>query len=229
RALRGFEVTLNGLDQFDPATTRRQFTVALRDVLEATILPPLASQVTAGAPLVDLAAVKVDRRELESELAAGTLDVAIDVLLPLSGDIRHQQIIVDKTVVVVRNGHPAIHGALDLATYLEQDHILASSRRRGLGLEDFELSRLGVQRRVRLRCQHYFAACRVVSQTNLLLTMPDRYAQVANQHFDNRILPFPTEMPPFDVYLYWHANVDNDPANRWLREQLVRSLQIQAV
>ncbi|HJW57298.1 MAG TPA: LysR family transcriptional regulator, partial [Burkholderiaceae bacterium] len=47
RALRGFEVTLNGLDQFDPATTRRQFTVALRDVLEATILPPLASQVTA--------------------------------------------------------------------------------------------------------------------------------------------------------------------------------------
>lgn len=59
--------------------------------------------------------------------------------------------------------------------------------------------------------------------------MPDRYAQVANQHFDNRILPFPTEMPPFDVYLYWHANVDNDPANRWLREQLVRSLQIQAV
>lgn len=229
RALRGFEVTLNGLDQFDPATTRRQFTVALRDVLEVTILPPLASQVTAGAPLVDLAAVKVDRRELESELAAGTLDVAIDVLLPLSGDIRHQQIIVDKTVVVVRNGHPAIHGALDLATYLEQDHILASSRRRGLGLEDFELSRLGVQRRVRLRCQHYFAACRVVSQTDLLLTMPDRYAQVANQHFDNRILPFPTEMPPFDVYLYWHANVDNDPANRWLREQLVRSLQIQAV
>lgn len=174
RALRGFEVTLNGLDQFDPATTRRQFTVALRDVLEVTILPPLASQVTAGAPLVDLAAVKVDRRELESELAAGTLDVAIDVLLPLSGDIRHQQIIVDKTVVVVRNGHPAIHGTLDLATYLEQDHILASSRRRGLGLEDFELSRLGVQRRVRLRCQHYFAACRVFRR--LPGGQPDRFA-----------------------------------------------------
>ncbi|HEX2530699.1 MAG TPA: LysR family transcriptional regulator [Burkholderiaceae bacterium] len=224
RALRGFEVTLNGLNRFDPATTRKQFTVALRDVLEATVLPPLASRVAEQAPLVDLAAIKVDRRELESELAAGTLDAAIDVLLPLSGDILHRRIMVDKTVVVARKGHPGINGKLDLATYLAHDHILASSRRHGPGLEDFELSRLGVQRRIRLRCQHYFAACQVVSRTDLLLTMPERYAQIANRHFDNQILPFPSEMPPFDVYLYWHANVDNDPANRWLREQLAHAL-----
>jgi len=225
RSLRGFEVTLNGLDRFDPGTTRKSFTLALRDVLEATVLPPLVVQVRRQAPLVDIAAVQVERRELEHELAAGTLDVAIDVLLPLSSDILHTQILVDKTVVVARHGHPHINGALDLTTYLEQDHILASSRRRGPGLEDFELSRLGVQRRILLRCQHYFAACRVVSQTDLLLTMPERYARVANQQFDNQILPFPTEMPPFDVYLYWHANVDDDPANRWLREQLIQSFR----
>ena len=59
----------------------------------------------------------------------------------------------------------------------------------------------------------------------MLLTMPERYAVVANQQFGNQILPFPLEMPPFDVYLYWHANVDGDPANRWLREQLMQSLQ----
>jgi DNA-binding transcriptional LysR family regulator len=225
RALRGFEVTLNGLDQFDPATTRKQFTLAVRDVLESTVLPPLLSRVTQTAPLVDIAAIQAERRELESELAAGTLDVAIDVLLPLSSDILHSRIMLDKTVVVARKGHAKINGSLDLETYLEQGHILASSRRRGPGLEDFELSRLGLQRRIRLRCQHYFAACRVVSETDLLLTMPERYAQVANRQFGNQTLPFPTEMPPLDLYLYWHANVDNDPANRWIRQQLVESLQ----
>lgn len=223
RSLRGFEVTLNGLDKFDPATTRKQFTLALRDVLESTILPPLVTKVCASAPLVDIAAIQVERRELESELAGGTLDLAIDILLPLSSEILHRQIMVDKTVVVARKNHPRIKGSLDLESYLEQDHILTSSRRRGPGLEDFELSRLGVQRRIRLRCQHYFAACRVVSQTDLLLTMPERYAEVANQQFGNQILAFPTELPPFDVYLYWHANVDNDPANRWLREQVLQS------
>jgi len=225
RALRGLEVTLNGLHVFDPETTPKRFNLALRDVLEATVLPPLMRFVRDQAPLVDIAASHVERRELESELATGTLDGAIDVLLPLSSDIMHTRIYQDSTVVVAREGHPDIKGGLDIETYLKQDHILASSRRRGLGLEDFELSRFGLERHIRLRCQHYFAACRVVSQTDLVLTMPGRYARIANKHFGNQILPFPMEVPAFDVFLYWHANVDNDPANKWFREQVMQSIK----
>jgi DNA-binding transcriptional LysR family regulator len=224
RALRGLELTLSGQELFDPLTSTKQFNLALRDVLEANILPPLMLNVQKEAPQIGVAAVHVDRREIESELAAGTLDAAIDVLLPLSGEIRHAQIVRDPVVVVVRKGHPAIKRKVDLETYLQQDHILTSSRRKGPGLADFELSRLGLQRRVRLRCQHYYAACRVVSKTDLVLTMPERYARIVNQHFDNRILPFPVEMPSLDVYLYWHANVENDPANRWFRMQVMRSV-----
>lgn len=225
RALRGLEVTLNNLGSFDPETTAKRFNIALRDVLEATILPPLMLRVRQSAPLVDIAASHVERRELENELAAGSLDGAIDVLLPLSKDIMHTRIYQDSTVVVIRKGHPAIDGGLDLDTYLKQDHILASSRRRGPGLEDFELSRFGLERHIRLRCQHYFAACRVVSETDLILTMPGRYAQIANRQFGNQILPFPLEVPAFDVFLYWHSNVDNDPANRWFREQVIESIR----
>jgi DNA-binding transcriptional LysR family regulator len=225
RALRGLEVTLNGLDSFDPGTTAKRFNIALRDVLEATVLPPLMQRVRQRAPLVDIAASQVERRELEGELAAGTLDGAIDVLLPLPSEIMHTRIYQDSTVVVARKGHPAIDGGLDIDTYLKQDHILASSRRRGPGLEDFELSRFGLERRVRLRCQHYFAACRVVSQTDMILTMPGRYASIANRQFGNQVLPFPLEVPAFDVFLYWHANVDNDPANRWFREQVMESIR----
>ncbi|HEY0847555.1 MAG TPA: LysR family transcriptional regulator [Noviherbaspirillum sp.] len=225
RSLRGLEVTLNGLDAFDPATTTKRFNIALRDVLEATILPPLMLRVRRDAPLVDIAASQVDRRDLQSEMANGQLDGAIDVLLPLPNDIMRTRIYQDETVVVARQGHPDIDGALDIDTYLKQDHVLASSRRRGVGLEDFELSRFGLERHIRLRCQHYFAACRVVSQTNLILTMPGRYAHIANQQFGNQILPFPLEVPAFDVFLYWHANVDNDPANRWFREQVTQSIK----
>jgi len=225
RSLRGLEVTLNGLHVFDPETTTKRFNIAVRDVLEATILPPLMRRVRQSAPQVDIAANQVERRELDSELAAGTLDVAIDVLLPLPPEIMRTRISQDSTVVVVRQDHPAIDGALDISTYLKQDHILASSRRRGPGLEDFELSRFGLERHIRLRCQHYFAACRVVSQTDMLLTMPGRYAQIANQQFGNQILSFPLDVPAFDVFLYWHANVDHDPANRWFREQVMQSIR----
>ena len=224
-SLRGFEVTLNGVERFDPASSERTFSLALRDVLEASVLPPLMARVARDAPGVGLNTMQVGRRELESELAAGTLDAAIDVLLPLSNEIVHTRLVRDQTVVLVRQDHPQVRGKLDLDLYLQQEHVLASSRRRGPGLEDFELSRLGLQRRVRLRCQHYFAACRVVSQTDLALTMPERLAQVVNQQFGNQILPFPLSIPALDIYLYWPANVDTDPANQWLREQIKQVTQ----
>jgi DNA-binding transcriptional LysR family regulator len=223
-SLRGFEVTLNKLNRFDPASTEREFTLALRDVLESTVLPPLMVALEQDAPQARVAAVQVDRRELESELQAGTLDCAIDVLLPLGTDVRHARILVDRTLVVARRGHPRLQGGITLDQYLQEEHVLASSRRKGPGIEDFELSRLGMQRKIRLRCQHYFAACRVVSQTDLILTMPERYARVANQQFDNQLLPLPLEMPAWDVYLYWHANVEDDPANKWLRERLTAAM-----
>lgn len=224
QSLRGFEVTLNKLNRFDPASTEKEFTLALRDVLESTVLPPLMVALEQAAPQAKVAAVQVDRRELESELQAGTLDCAIDVLLPLSPEIRHVRILADRTLVVARRGHPRLQGGITLDAYLEEEHILASSRRKGPGIEDFELSRLGLQRKIRLRCQHYFAACRVVSQTDLVLTMPERYARVANQQFDNQLLALPLEMPAWDVYLYWHANVEDDPANKWLRERLTAAM-----
>ena len=225
QSLRGFEVTLNGVERFDAASSERSFSLALRDVLEASVLPPLMAHVMRDAPLVGLNTLQVGRRELESELAAGTLDAAIDILLPLSNDIRRALLAADQTVVLVRRDHPLAQDKLDLEAYLKLEHIQTSSRRRGPGLEDFELSRMGLQRRIRLRCQHYFAACRVVSQTDLALTMPERLARVVNQQFGNQILPFPLQMPSLDIYLYWHANVDNDPASLWLRGQINQAMR----
>jgi DNA-binding transcriptional LysR family regulator len=65
----------------------------------------------------------------------------------------------------------------------------------------------------------------VVSQTDLVLTMPEHYARVANRQFNNQILPLPLDMPPLDAYLYWHANTDQEPANRWLRDQLALAFE----
>jgi DNA-binding transcriptional LysR family regulator len=226
RALRGFEVTLAGAARFDAASSERSFSLGVRDVLEASVLAPLMAGIAQEAPSVTLNTLQVSRRELESELAAGTLDAAIDILLPLSNDIRRAQLGGDKTVVLVRRGHPLVkRRKLTLETYLQLEHIQTSSRRRGPGLEDVELSRQGLQRRIRLRCQHYFAACRVVSETDLALTMPERLARIVNQQFNNQLLPFPLEMPSLDIYLYWHASVDNDPANLWLREQITAAMQ----
>src|ERR1700741_3234268 len=53
-SLRGFEVTLTGVERFDPASSERTFSLALRDVLEASVLPPLMAQLERDEPAVSL-------------------------------------------------------------------------------------------------------------------------------------------------------------------------------
>ncbi len=225
QGLQLFEASLQVDQSFNPAQTQRSFHLGLRDVFEATILPPLLQKIAEQAPGISIASVRVDRREIETALSSGNLDMVLEVPIPLVGNIRQQRVSRDRLIVLSRKGHSQMPKKksvpLDLDNYLQQRHVLVSSRRQGMGLEDFELNREGLRRQISLRCQHYFAACRVVSETDLLLTMPEQYASIANAQFMNRIDPFPLATQPIDAHLYWHASADNDPANAWLREQLL--------
>lgn len=224
-SLRQLGAILNDTQSFEPSTARKRFVIGLRDFMEATVMPPLMRRVAVEAPEVEVSTVRANRRSLESELAAGALDLAIDVLLPLTPAVKFARINADRMAVVVRHDHPVVQGGIDLDTYLSQRHVMVTSRRQGPGFEDIELRRLGLARRVVLRCQFYFAACRTVSQTDLLLTMPESYAHMLSQPFGNQVLPFPTAVAPMDAYLYWHASTDNDAANRWLRDLMLSSLK----
>lgn len=222
RSLRLLDATLGDARHFDPASTQKRFVVGLRGLVEATALPLLVSRVGESAPQIDIASVRVGRNELETLLASGKVDAVIDVSFPVSSEVRHQPIAMDRLVVLAREAHPSVRGSLDLAAYLRGSHVLVSSRRRGTGAEDIALAKLGLPpRRVRLRCQSYFAACRVIGETDLLLTMPERYARLLNRETRHQILPMPIDAPPLAIHLYWHAAVDGDAANRWLRAQLL--------
>ena len=212
----------------EPKTARRHFRLGLRDVLEATMLPELAAMLRQEAPRLSLAAVQVPRREMAPMLADGQLDLAVDVRLNLPPSIRFAPLFTDALVVVSSVDRPSPD---DLDAYLAGPHLLVSSRQEGPGVEDFGLRRLGVEREISLRCQHYFAGCRAVAQTDLLLTMPVTYARtLLDQVPGLRIQPLPVELPPVDVQLYWHQGQEHDPANRWLRERvLARARRVRAL
>ncbi|WP_370231182.1 LysR family transcriptional regulator [Marinobacter nauticus] len=221
--LNQIQSAVNQFHAFDPASQRKTYALGLRDVLESTFLPQLISKL-APYPDMEVQSQRVARRDMETQLAAGKLDFAIDVLLPVSNQTSHELLRQDRLVVLARKGHPVITRGLDMASYLEARHILVSSRAEGPGIEDFELSRHGAQRTIRLRCQHYYAACRVVESSDLLLTMPETYARIIAQNTDIEVLAPPVEMPSIDVHLYWHKAYEQEPALVWFRD-LLRNLQ----
>ena len=71
------------LFEFDPAVNSKQIVLGMRGVVESVLLPPLVASLEQQAPLLQFSSVRVPRRDMESELASGRLDLAFDVLLPM--------------------------------------------------------------------------------------------------------------------------------------------------
>jgi DNA-binding transcriptional LysR family regulator len=222
-SLDSLEQMMHRAGRFDPASSQRVFSIAVRESQESTFLPTLLATLAPSAPNIDVATVRIERRDLEDDLQSGDIDFAIDVALPVSADVRREHVGAAPLVVLARIDHPVVKGALDLDTYLSQEHVLVTGRRRGRGYEDMALAKLGVARRIRLRCQQYAAAAEIVSRTDLLATISRKQADLINEN--NQMLPFPAEVPPLESYLYWHARSEDDPACRWFKGVLLLALR----
>jgi len=206
---------------FDPAESGREFVIACRDAMESAVLGRLMCFLQKNAPGVSVRSVRLPRREMEASLANGKVDIVADVLLPVSDDISHRHILSESLVVAMRKEHPAAIATWNLDAYINADHVLVSSRAEGPGVEDFALSRAGYRRNVRLRCQNHFSALQVISDTDMLLTLPATFASRLLDESVHVIRPLPVHSEALDIHLYWHTKVERDPAVMWLRDQLM--------
>jgi len=221
RAIGQIESSLNQLRSFDPATSTRQFSIGVGHMVESAAIPRLAARLRAHAPQVRLSAVHHDQNNVPSALATGDLDVALDVMLPSTQNLSCTPLRRSRLVVAARAGHPALDQGLSLESYLALDHVVASSPHCASSIEDQALSRLGMERRIVVRCQHYWTACQLVASSDMVLTLPEAAAETANAALGNRLLPFPLDVSGPDIHLFWPRGANDDPANRWLREQLL--------
>lgn len=216
--LRFFQRAAKRSENFDPTHDIEQVTLAMNDEAEPTLLPILVSVLRQQAAHIRIASVRINRPSLRSDLAAGRLDCVIDVAQAADEQLLHTPLTEDDFVVVSRSD-----SAIDYATYLAAEHVTVSSRRTGRSLEDWELARQGIRRRITARCQHYQSACRLVGDSDLLLTMP-RSLAVSINSVVNCIHDLPIPIPPVELHLFWHKEREKDPANIWLRHTLLNAL-----
>ncbi|WP_437880927.1 LysR family transcriptional regulator [Pseudomonas sp. LRF_L74] len=217
-ALRLLRISVQESRTFNAREATKAYRISMTDMIESVLLPPLFQRLRRLAPSVSIESLLSKRRETTSELAAGRLDFAIDVPLNTDPQVRHVKLMEERYVCAVRVGHPLAKERLSLDEYLSLAHIQISSRRNGLGYVDLALGKLGQQRRVALRSQHYLMAGSVVQSTDMSMTVPERIARRHGLHY--MALPV-NDVPALESHLYWHESTDQDPANRWMREQLI--------
>jgi len=70
-----------------------------------------------------------------------------------------------------------------------------------------------------LECGLIVGLCRMSLAS---IHMPERYSRIINSRVRSRSPAM--EAPDLEAYIYWHANAHDEPANAWLRQQIVRAL-----
>ncbi|WMR31732.1 LysR family transcriptional regulator, partial [Metapseudomonas otitidis] len=221
-ALQLLRVSVQESRTFNPLQANKTYRISMTDLSEAVILPLLFQRLRRLAPQVQVESFLAKRRETTKELAAGRLDFAVDAPLNTDPQVRHVKLMDDRYVCAMRRGHPLAKERISLDEYLSLSHIHISSRRNGLGYVDLALGKMGIQRKVALRSQHYMMASTVLQSTDMAMTVPERFARRHDLHFVD--LPV-NDVPALETHLYWHESTDQDPANRWMREQIIEICQ----
>lgn len=220
-ALQLLRVSVQESRTFNPLQANKTFRISMTDLTEAVVLPPLFQRLRRLAPNVKIESMLAKRRETTKELAAGRLDFAMDAPLNTDPQVRHVKLLEDRYVCAMRRAHPLAKDKLSVEEYLSLSHIHISSRRSGLGMVDLALGKMGQQRKIALRSQHYMMATQVIQQTDMAVTVPERFARRHDLHQ----IPLPVDIPPLETHIYWHESTDQDPANRWMREQMIEIAQ----
>jgi DNA-binding transcriptional LysR family regulator len=85
---------------------------------------------------------------------------------------------------------------------------------------DRALSHLGAKRRVAITLPFFVPAIFAIAQTDLIVTVPRRLAEITADVAGVRIVEAPPEIQSFPYFMSWHPRLTNEPAHQWFREQL---------
>lgn len=216
-ALQLLEASATEGDVFVPAASERTFRLSMPDLTEAILLPAIGEVLQQQAPGMSIECYFTPRSDVSAALETGKIDFAIDVPFIDDPQLRQAPLGSDRYACMLRHDHPFASETLSMDDYLALGHIQISSRRQGAGFVDAELKKLGKERRMQMRVQHYMVAPLVALRTDLALTAPVQLLQ----RYEARILELPFPLPRLEWHLYWHRSSEQDQASIWLRGKII--------
>ena len=212
---------------FTPATDPLAISVAMNDMLNLLLLPPLYAALSRQAPQVSLSVRHRDPAENEAALVKGMLDFAVSLepATALHPSLRSSLLWRDRYALLFRRGHAFGQGCGPEALR-RAFRISVSPDGRTPSLAERALVRQGASEASRLVVSTFSCVPALLLRTEAVAVMPSRYVAglVAE---DERLATAPLQMklPELSYVLLWHERSDRKPSHRWARvaiEQIAR-------
>lgn len=200
---------------FTPETAEFTFTIAANDYQRDLLLPPLTTILRREAPGIRLQVIPSGIPTADM-LRKDVSDLIVSPHAPEATDIMQRGLMADRMVVFY---DPEQRQApRDLPDYLKADHIallFATGEKPGL---ETSLSARGLTRRTVVTVSNFSGLPEFLRNTDMLATAPELMSKHLLRDFAWTPLPF--DFKPFTLLMLWHRRNQNDPAHRWLRNQV---------
>jgi DNA-binding transcriptional LysR family regulator len=130
----------------------------------------------------------------------------------------------DPLVCVARLGHPLLAGSITEEQFMSIPHVVQSERMKSArrAIEQAVLSRHR-QLQIQFKVQDALALCNVVTHSDLIGTLPERFARALASKFPLQVMPIPMAITEIRQAMYWHERTHNEPSHQWFR-QLISDL-----
>lgn len=213
--VREAEAVLRPVQQVDPATLTRTFTLRTADGFVENYGPRLMARLAVEAPGVRLNFLHKPDKD-SGPLREGRVDLETAVVdAALAPELRTLALFRDQLVAVVRPGHPLARETLTLKRYTDARHVIVSRS----GFEDDAVDRpflpANLTRQIAGVVSGFAAALSLARNADLVATVPERHTAALREGMVSFPVPVPTVS--FTVSMLWHPRLDGDPAHRWLR------------
>jgi DNA-binding transcriptional LysR family regulator len=218
-ALRDIEVIMTPAQDFDPRVTRAKLTLTTTGYVEFVFTPKLVRRMERVAPKIQLES-RIPNRELANQrLERGEIDFRIGWDEQPSEKLRYVNLFQDKFVCIARANHPELGGGLNLERYCDLQHARTVTRSHMRSVENIDraVATHGRRLRIAMVSHDYIAVPHIVSQSNLIATVPERLADLLMKQLPLRKYDCPVKVPGHAIRLYWHDRTHKSPLHRWFR------------
>jgi DNA-binding transcriptional LysR family regulator len=209
-------------ETFDPATTRRTFTLALSDVGEMVFLPKLLERLAVLAPEASVRSVPWSPAQVERGLETGEIDLACGYFPDLvKNNFFQRRLFTHHFTCLLRADHPVGGNKLTMKQFLSLRHAMVRAEGRSQELFERFLERKKIRRHSVLVTPHFMSIPFILARTDMVATVPHAIGlSFMQSHTNIKVMQPPIALPSFDLKLHWHRKFNNDPANKWLRALL---------
>jgi DNA-binding transcriptional LysR family regulator len=222
-------------EPFNPATSRRRFTIGAPDGVSAVFLPPLLAELRRTAPGIDISVRQLLPTQGESsperawrsafgELEARAMDIAIIPSDHIPARFLERTLYEEDFVIAMRAGHPfADRPTLD--RYCEMQHLVVSHTGDAHGFVDAILASHGRSRRMALTVPNFMFALAVIAETELISALPRRFVAMHAQRFGVVALEAPLPLTRFRLHAIAPKAAMMDMGLSWLFDVLGQAEQ----